>query len=133
MKKVIVVSALAMAGVFSAQALADQGKTGFYVTGKAGASVVTQLTSASVRTLGMMFISIRAVIKTILYLVQALRWAMIFINITMFLCARKWNSMAAELQTPIIHWIHGILDGGWWSGRHTEQAQCEYPDGEYVL
>ncbi|MEL3305356.1 outer membrane beta-barrel protein, partial [Escherichia coli] len=42
MKKVIVVSALAMAGVFSAQALADRGKTGFYVTGKAGASVVTQ-------------------------------------------------------------------------------------------
>ncbi|EFI3591310.1 hypothetical protein GY530_003290 [Escherichia coli] len=41
MKKVIVVSALAMAGVFSAQALADRGKTGFYVTGKAGASVVT--------------------------------------------------------------------------------------------
>ncbi len=33
MKKVIVVSALAMAGVFSAQALADRGKTGFYVTG----------------------------------------------------------------------------------------------------
>ncbi len=42
MKKVIAVSALAMAGVFSAQALADRGKTGFYVTGKAGASVVTQ-------------------------------------------------------------------------------------------
>ncbi len=38
MKKVIVVSALAMAGVFSAQAQADRGKTGFYVTGKAGAS-----------------------------------------------------------------------------------------------
>ncbi|MBB7717588.1 tia invasion determinant domain protein, partial [Escherichia coli] len=42
MKKVITVSALAMAGVFSAQALADRGKTGFYVTGKAGASIVTQ-------------------------------------------------------------------------------------------
>lgn len=42
MKKVIAFSALAMAGVFSAQALADRGKTGFYVTGKAGASVVTQ-------------------------------------------------------------------------------------------
>ncbi|HHU2432016.1 TPA: invasion outer membrane protein Tia, partial [Escherichia coli] len=40
--KVIAVSALAMAGVFSAQALADRGKTGFYVTGKAGASIVTQ-------------------------------------------------------------------------------------------
>lgn len=42
MKKVIAVSALAMAGIFSAQALADESKTGFYVTGKAGASVVTQ-------------------------------------------------------------------------------------------
>ncbi|EFC9748455.1 TPA: outer membrane protein [Escherichia coli] len=42
MKKVIAVSALAMAGVFSAQALADENKTGFYVTGKAGASVVAQ-------------------------------------------------------------------------------------------
>ncbi len=40
MKKVIAVSALAMAGMFSAQALADESKTGFYVTGKAGASVV---------------------------------------------------------------------------------------------
>ncbi|HBP9027671.1 TPA: porin family protein, partial [Escherichia coli] len=42
MKKVIAVSALAMAGMFSAQVLADESKTGFYVTGKAGASVVTQ-------------------------------------------------------------------------------------------
>lgn len=42
MKKVIAVSALAMAGMFSAQALADESKTGFYVTGKAGASVVMQ-------------------------------------------------------------------------------------------
>ena len=37
MKKVIVVSALAMAGVFSAQALADRGKTGFFFLGDAGA------------------------------------------------------------------------------------------------
>ncbi len=37
-----------------------------------------------------------------------------------------------ELQTPVIHWIHGILRWGMWSGRHTEQAQCEYPDGEHV-
>ncbi len=33
MKKVIAVSALAMAGMFSAQTLADESKTGFYVTG----------------------------------------------------------------------------------------------------
>jgi hypothetical protein len=112
MKKVIVVSALAMAGVFSAQALADRGKTGFYVTGKAGASVVTQTDQRFRQDFGDDVYNIRAVIKTILYLVQALRWAMIFINITMFLCARKWNSMAAELQTPIIHWIHGILRWG---------------------
>ena len=111
-KKVIVVSALAMAGVFSAQALADRGKTGFYVTGKAGASVVTQTDQRFRQDFGDDVYNIRAVIKTILYLVQALRWAMIFINITMFLCARKWNSMAAELQTPIIHWIHGILRWG---------------------
>ncbi|HAH6231680.1 TPA: porin family protein, partial [Escherichia coli] len=32
MKKVIAVSALAMAGMFSAQTLADESKTGFYVT-----------------------------------------------------------------------------------------------------
>ncbi|GDO95258.1 outer membrane protein [Escherichia coli] len=42
MKKIITVSAMAMAGMFSTQTLADEGKTGFYVTGKAGASVVTQ-------------------------------------------------------------------------------------------
>ncbi|EOC7102996.1 invasion outer membrane protein Tia [Escherichia coli] len=42
MKKIIAVSALAVVGMFSGQALADRGKTGFYVTGKAGASVVTQ-------------------------------------------------------------------------------------------
>ncbi|GDO94853.1 outer membrane protein [Escherichia coli] len=42
MKKIITVSAMAMAGMFSAQTLADEGKTGFYVTGKAGASVITQ-------------------------------------------------------------------------------------------
>lgn len=35
------VSALAVAGMFSAQALADGNKTGFYVTGKAGTSVVS--------------------------------------------------------------------------------------------
>ncbi|EER6201123.1 porin family protein, partial [Escherichia coli] len=42
MKKIIAVSALAVVGMFSGQALADRGKTGFYMTGKAGASVVTQ-------------------------------------------------------------------------------------------
>ncbi|HAP0139127.1 TPA: porin family protein [Escherichia coli] len=45
MKKIIAVSVLAVAGcagMFSAQTLADEGKTGFYLTGKAGASVVTQ-------------------------------------------------------------------------------------------
>ncbi|EOD0074256.1 porin family protein, partial [Escherichia coli] len=36
MKKVIVVSVFAMAGMFSAQVLADESKTGFYMTGKAG-------------------------------------------------------------------------------------------------
>ncbi|EGF6976584.1 porin family protein, partial [Escherichia coli] len=41
MKKVIAVSALAMAGMLSTQALADESKTGFYVTGKAGASVMS--------------------------------------------------------------------------------------------
>ncbi len=41
MNKVIAVSALAMAGMFSTQALADESKTGFYVTGKAGASVMS--------------------------------------------------------------------------------------------
>ncbi|MCZ5657656.1 outer membrane beta-barrel protein [Escherichia coli] len=41
MKKVIAVSALAMAGMFSAQTLADESKTGFYVTGRAGASVMS--------------------------------------------------------------------------------------------
>ncbi|ENA5362280.1 TPA: porin family protein, partial [Escherichia coli] len=42
MKKIIAVSALAVVGMFSGQALADRGKTGFYMIGKAGASVVTQ-------------------------------------------------------------------------------------------
>ncbi|EEW1616111.1 TPA: outer membrane beta-barrel protein [Escherichia coli] len=41
MKKIMAVSALAVAGMFSAQALADGSKTGFYVTGKAGTSVVS--------------------------------------------------------------------------------------------
>lgn len=41
MKKIMAVSALAVAGMFSAQALADGNKTGFYVTGKAGTSVVS--------------------------------------------------------------------------------------------
>ena len=102
MKKVIVVSALAMAGVFSAQALADRGKTGFYVTGKAGASVVTQTDQRFRQNFGDDVYKYKGGDKN----------DMIFINITMFLCARKWNSMAAELQTPIIHWIHGILRWG---------------------
>ncbi|HFO9358619.1 TPA: porin family protein, partial [Escherichia coli] len=38
MKKIIAVSALAVVGMFSGLALADRGKTGFYMTGKAGAS-----------------------------------------------------------------------------------------------
>lgn len=41
MKKVIVVSVFAMAGMFSAQVLADESKTGFYMTGKAGTSVLS--------------------------------------------------------------------------------------------
>lgn len=40
MKKVIAVSALAVVAVFSAQTLADEGKTGFYVTGKTGSCFV---------------------------------------------------------------------------------------------
>lgn len=41
MKKIIAVSALAVAGMFSAQTLADESKTGFYMTGKAGTSVLS--------------------------------------------------------------------------------------------
>ncbi|MEJ9862266.1 porin family protein, partial [Escherichia coli] len=41
MKKIIAVSALAVAGMFSSQALADESKTGFYVTGKVGTSVLS--------------------------------------------------------------------------------------------
>lgn len=40
MEKVIVVSVLAMVGMLSTQALANEGKTGFYVTSKASASVL---------------------------------------------------------------------------------------------
>ncbi|EEZ9013156.1 porin family protein [Escherichia coli] len=42
MKKIIAVSVLAMVGMLSTPALADENKTGFYMTGKAGASVVNQ-------------------------------------------------------------------------------------------
>lgn len=41
MKKIIAVSALAVAGMFSAQTLANESKTGFYMTGKAGTSVLS--------------------------------------------------------------------------------------------
>ena len=41
MKKIIAVSAIAIAGVLSASAMADEGKNGFYLSGKAGASVVS--------------------------------------------------------------------------------------------
>ncbi len=63
----------------------------------------------------MMFISIRAVIKTILYLVPALQWAMIFINITMFQYARKWNSYgrgAADSRYTLDTWRSPMGDGG---------------------
>lgn len=47
-------------------------------------------------------------------MVQALRWAMIFINITMFLCARKWNSIrgAADSHYTLDTWHSPMGDGG---------------------
>ena len=41
MKKVFAVSVVAAACVFAANAGAEEGKSGFYLTGKAGASVVS--------------------------------------------------------------------------------------------
>lgn len=112
MKKVIAVSALAMAGIFSAQALADESKTGFYVLSKVGASVVTQTDQRFRQDFGDDVYKYKGGDKNDTVFGATLRWAMIFINITTFQCARKWNSMAVGLQTPVIHWIHGILRWG---------------------
>lgn len=95
MKKVIAVSTLAMAGMFSAQTLADENKTGFYVTGKAGVSVMSLSEQRFVDGEGHGRINTKAVTKVIRFLAQALRWDTIFISTTMCRCVLKWSFMAA--------------------------------------
>lgn len=112
MKKVIVVSALAMAGVFSAQALADRGKTGFYVTGKAGASVVTQTDQRFRQDFGDDVYKYKGGDKNDTVFGAGLAVGYDFYQHYNVPVRTEVEFMAAELQTPIIHWIHGILRWG---------------------
>lgn len=113
MKKVIVVSALAMAGVFSAQALADRGKTGFYVTGKAGASVVTQTDQRFRQDFGDDVYKYKGGDKNDTVFGAGLAVGYDFYqhyNVPVRTEVEFYGE--AGLQTPIIHWIHGILRWG---------------------
>lgn len=134
MKKVIVVSALAMAGVFSAQALADRGKTGFYVTGKAGASVVTQTDQRFRQDFGDDVYKYKGGDKNDTVFGAGLAVGYDFYqhyNVPVRTEVEFYETRSCRL--PLYTGYMAFSDGGWWSGRHTEQAQCEYPDGEYVL
>lgn len=95
MKKVIAVSTLAMAGMFSAQTLADENKTGFYVTGKAGVSVMSLSEQRFVDGEGAWADKYKGSDKSDTVLAQALRWDTIFISTTMCRCVLKWSFMAA--------------------------------------
>lgn len=112
MKKVIVVSALAMAGVFSAQALADRGKTGFYVTGKAGASVVTQTDQRFRQDFGDDVYKYKGGDKNDTVFGAGLAVGYDFYQHYNVPVRTEVEFYTAELQTPIIHWIHGILRWG---------------------
>lgn len=112
MKKVIVVSALAMAGVFSAQALADRGKTGFYVTGKAGASVVTQTDQRFRQDFGDDVYKYKGGDKNDTVFGAGLAVGYDFYQHYNVPVRTEVEFYGRGLQTPIIHWIHGILRWG---------------------
>lgn len=73
MKKVIAVSALAMAGMFRPRLWLMRANR-LYVTGKAGASVMSLSEQRFVDGEGHGRINIKAVTKVIRFLAQALRW-----------------------------------------------------------
>lgn len=90
MKKVIAVSTLAMAGMFSAQTLADENKTGFYVTGKAGVSVMSLSEQRFVDGEGHGRINTKAVTKVIRFWRRPCG-GYDFISTTMCRCVLKWS------------------------------------------
>lgn len=134
MKKVIAVSALAMAGMFSAQALADESKTGFYVTGKAGASVVMQTDQRFRQDFGDDVYKYKGGDKNDTVFGAGLAVGYDFYqhyNVPVRTEVEFYGRGAADSRYTLDTWR--FSDGGWWSGRHTKQTQCEYPDGEHVL
>ncbi len=115
MKKVIAVSALAMAGMFSAQALADESKTGFYVTGKAGASVVMQTDQRFRQDFGDDVYKYKGGDKNDTVFGAGLAVGYDFYqhyNVPVRTEVEFYGRGAVELQTPVIHWIHGVLRWG---------------------
>jgi hypothetical protein len=95
MKKVIAVSALAMAGMFSAQTLADENKTGFYVTGKAGASVMSLSDQRFVDGEGAWADKYKGGDKSDTVFGAGLAVGYDFISTTMCRYVLKWSFMAA--------------------------------------
>lgn len=96
MNKVIAVSALAMAGMFSTQALADESKTGFYVTGKAGASVMSLADQRFLSGMERKHQNIKAVMAMIRYSVAVSRPVMIFTRSSVFRFVRNWSFTLVE-------------------------------------
>ncbi len=120
MKKVIAVSALAMAGVFSAQALADENKTGFYVTGKAGASVVAQTDQRFRQDLGEDVYKYKGGDKNDTVFGAGLAVGYDFLSTLQCSCAHGSGILwPRSCGLPLYTGYMAFSDGEWWSGRHT--------------
>ncbi|STJ83022.1 tia invasion determinant [Escherichia coli] len=96
MNKVFVVSVVVAACVFAANAGAKEGKSGFYLTGKAGASVVSLQTSVSCQEMRKKHQSIKAAMTMIRYSVAVLRPVMIFIRSSVFRFVQNWSFTLVE-------------------------------------
>ncbi len=126
MKKVIAVSALAMAGMFSAQALADESKTGFYVTGKAGASVVMQTDQRFRQDFGDDVYKYKGGDKNDTVFGAGLAVGYDFYqhyNVPVRTEVEFYGRGAVEpwsCRLPLYTGYMAFSDGGWWSGRHTK-------------
>ncbi|STJ78819.1 Putative peptide transport periplasmic protein [Escherichia coli] len=105
MKKIIAVSALAVAGMFSAQTLANESKTGFYMTGRRELPFYLFPTSVLSKVKESGRTDTKVAMTMIRYSVAVLRPVMIFIRNSVFRFVQNWSFMLVEMLTRNIIFI----------------------------
>lgn len=96
MSKVFVVSVVAAACVFAANAGAEEGKSGFYLTGKAGASVVSLSDQRFLSGDEEETSKYKGAMTMKRYSVAVLRPVMIFIRSSVFRFVQNWSFTRVE-------------------------------------